>query len=119
MRAGVQMPAKVEILDMIEEGNRVAVRWQVTAIARNGNPYEGSCVAIYRFENGRRCSGTLAVTRYEGLKSLVLTKCPFRERQRAAFAAPRVRTHAPQPTFDERPPRVMRWTPPDGVCVPR
>ena len=53
MRAGVQMPAKVEILDMIEEGNRVAVRWQVTATARNGNPYEGSCVAIYRFENGR------------------------------------------------------------------
>jgi hypothetical protein len=29
------------------------VRWQVTAIARNGDPYEGSCVAIYRFENGR------------------------------------------------------------------
>ena len=53
MQAGVQMPAKVEILDMIEEGNRVAVRWQVTATARNGNPYEGSCVAIYRFENGR------------------------------------------------------------------
>jgi ketosteroid isomerase-like protein len=52
MRAGVQMPAKVEILDMIEEGNRVAVRWQVTATAHNGNPYEGSCVAIYRFENG-------------------------------------------------------------------
>ena len=53
MRAGVQMPAKVEILDMIEEGNRVAVRWQVTATAGNGNPYEGSCVAICRFANGR------------------------------------------------------------------
>ena len=53
MRAGVQTPAKVEILDMIEQGDRVAVRWQVTATARNGNPYEGSCVAIYRFENGR------------------------------------------------------------------
>jgi hypothetical protein len=39
------MPAKVEILDMIEEGNRVAVRWQVSATARNSNPYEGSCVA--------------------------------------------------------------------------
>jgi ketosteroid isomerase-like protein len=38
---------------MIEEGDRVAVRWQVTATAHNGNPYEGSCVAIYRFENGR------------------------------------------------------------------
>jgi hypothetical protein len=32
---------------------RVAVRWQVTATAHNGNPYEGSCVALYRFENGR------------------------------------------------------------------
>jgi hypothetical protein len=30
-----------------------SVRWQVTAIARNGDPYEGSCVAIYCFENGR------------------------------------------------------------------
>ena len=52
MRAGVQTPVKVEILDMIQEGDRVAVRWQVTATADN-NPYEGSCVAIYRFENGR------------------------------------------------------------------
>jgi ketosteroid isomerase-like protein len=51
MRAGTQTPAKVEILDMIEEGDRVAVRWQV--IAENDNPYEGSCVAIYRFDNGR------------------------------------------------------------------
>ena len=51
MRAGIRTPAKVEILDMIEEGDRVAVRWQVTP--RNDNPYEGSCVAIYRFENGR------------------------------------------------------------------
>ena len=38
MRAGVQTPAKVEILDMIQEGDRVAVRWQVTATAHNGNP---------------------------------------------------------------------------------
>jgi len=51
MPAGVQTPAKVEILDMIQEGDRVAVRWQVNPIA--DNPYEGSCVAIYRFENGR------------------------------------------------------------------
>jgi len=51
IRAGVKTPAKVEILDMIEEGDRVAVRWQVSPIA--DNPYEGSCVAIYRFENGR------------------------------------------------------------------
>ena len=53
MRAGLKTPINVEILDMIEEGDRVAVRWQVTATAHNGNPYEGSCVAIYRFENGR------------------------------------------------------------------
>jgi ketosteroid isomerase-like protein len=53
VRAGVQTPAKVEILDMIEEDDRVAVRWQVTATTYNGSPYEGSCVAIYRFENGR------------------------------------------------------------------
>ena len=53
MRAGVQTPAKVEILDILQEGDRVAVRWQVTATAHNGDPYEGSCVAIYRFENGR------------------------------------------------------------------
>jgi ketosteroid isomerase-like protein len=53
MRAAVQTPVKVEVLDMIEEGDRVAVRWQVTATADNGNLYEGSCVAIYRFENGR------------------------------------------------------------------
>src|SRR6516165_12115443 len=46
MPAGVQTPAKVEILDMIQEGDRVAVRWQVNPIA--DNPYEGSCVAIYR-----------------------------------------------------------------------
>ena len=52
-RAELRTPVNVEILDMIEEGDRVAVRWQVTATAHNGNPYEGSCVAIYRFENGR------------------------------------------------------------------
>ena len=53
MRAGVQAPPKVEILDMIQEGDRVAVRWQVTTTAQNGDPYQGSCVAIYRFQNGR------------------------------------------------------------------
>ena len=37
---------------MIEEGDRVAVRWQVTA-AYDGKPFEQSIMAIYRFENGR------------------------------------------------------------------
>ena len=39
MPAGVQTPAKVEILDMIQEGDRVAVRWQVNPIA--DNPMKG------------------------------------------------------------------------------
>jgi ketosteroid isomerase-like protein len=42
----------VEILDMIEEGDRVAVRWQVTG-TYDGKPFERSIMAIYRFENGR------------------------------------------------------------------
>lgn len=53
LRAGVRAPAKIEILDTVEEGDRVAVRWQVTATSDDGNPYEGSCVAIYRFVGGR------------------------------------------------------------------
>ena len=45
-------PIKLEILDLIEEGNRVAVRWQLTA-TYNGEPFEQSILAIYRFEDGR------------------------------------------------------------------
>jgi predicted SnoaL-like aldol condensation-catalyzing enzyme len=45
-------PIKLEILDMIEEDDRVAVRWQLTAIYK-GEPFEQSIMAIYRFENGR------------------------------------------------------------------
>ena len=41
-----------EILDMIEEGDRVAVRWQLTA-SYDGRSFEQSILAIYRFENGR------------------------------------------------------------------
>jgi len=37
---------------MIEEGDRVAVRWQLTA-TYEGRPFEQSIMAIYRFENGR------------------------------------------------------------------
>jgi len=50
MRAGLKTPINVEILDMIEEGDRVAVRWQLTATCDDGKPYERS---IYRFEQGR------------------------------------------------------------------
>jgi len=53
MRAGLKTPLKVEILDMIEEGDRMAVRWQLTATDYDGKPYERSIMAIYRFENGR------------------------------------------------------------------
>jgi ketosteroid isomerase-like protein len=53
MRAGLKTPINVEILDMIEEDDRVAVRWQLTATYDDGKPYERSIMAIYRFENGR------------------------------------------------------------------
>ena len=50
----------VEIVDknlesycMIEEGDRVAVRCQLTATNYDGKPCERSIMAIYRFENGR------------------------------------------------------------------
>ena len=45
-------PIKLEILDMIEEGDRVAVRWQLIA-THKGEPFEQSILAIYRFEKGR------------------------------------------------------------------
>jgi len=53
IRAGLKTPIKVEILDMIEEGDRVAVRWQLSATYDDDKPYERSIMAIYRFENGR------------------------------------------------------------------
>jgi len=40
-------PTKLEALDLIEEANRVAVRWQLTATYKS-EPLEG-----YRFEDGR------------------------------------------------------------------
>jgi ketosteroid isomerase-like protein len=42
----------LEILDMVEEGDRVAVRWQLTA-TYDGKPFEQSIMAIYRFEGSR------------------------------------------------------------------
>ena len=55
MRARVRIltpPIRLKILDMIEEGDRVAVRWQLNAMY-GGEPFEQSIMAIYRFENGR------------------------------------------------------------------
>jgi ketosteroid isomerase-like protein len=37
---------------MVEEGDRVAVRWQLTA-AYDGKPFQSSIMEIYRFEEGR------------------------------------------------------------------
>ena len=45
-------PINLEILDMIEDCDRVAVRWQLTATYQ-GEPFEQSIMAIYRFEAGR------------------------------------------------------------------
>lgn len=55
MRARLRVlspPIKLDILDMIEEGDRVAVRRQLTA-TYEGKPFEQSILAIYRFEDGR------------------------------------------------------------------
>jgi len=43
----------LELYCMIEEGDRVAVRCQLTATNYDGKPCERSIMAIYRFEDGR------------------------------------------------------------------
>jgi len=43
--------ARVEALDMVEEGDRVAVRWLFSATLE-GEGRQLSAVAIYRFSNG-------------------------------------------------------------------
>jgi ketosteroid isomerase-like protein len=45
-------PVNFAILDMIEEGDRVAVRWQLSA-THHGEPLNLAMIAIYRFEDGR------------------------------------------------------------------
>ena len=42
---------RVEALDMVEEGDRVAVRWLFSA-TQEGDARQMSCVAIYRFTDG-------------------------------------------------------------------
>lgn len=42
---------QVEALDMVEEGDRVAVRWLFSAM-QEGDTRQMSCVAIYRFTDG-------------------------------------------------------------------
>ena len=41
----------IEICDMVEEDDKIAVRWRAAA-KRDGNPVTGSIVAIYRFVGG-------------------------------------------------------------------
>ena len=67
--AGLKTPINVEILDMIEEGDRVAVRWQLTATCDDGKPYEQSIMAIYRFENGRIAEDWGVSSRHPGLET--------------------------------------------------
>ena len=45
-------PVRFEALDMIEEEDRVAVRWELSA-TWEGKPFEEAILAIYRFVDGR------------------------------------------------------------------
>jgi ketosteroid isomerase-like protein len=45
-------PVQFTALDMVEEGDRVAVRWQLSAFY-NGEPLQLAPMAIYRFQDGR------------------------------------------------------------------
>jgi predicted ester cyclase len=44
--------ARIDVLDMVEEGDKVAVRW-IFAGKKDGRPVYLSAVAIYRFEGDR------------------------------------------------------------------
>jgi ketosteroid isomerase-like protein len=44
--------ARLDVLDMVEEGDRVAVRWLFTGV-KAGEPVHMSVIAIYRFKEGR------------------------------------------------------------------
>jgi predicted ester cyclase len=43
---------KMEIVDMMEESDRVCVRWSVSG-TKDGKPAAAALIAIYRFEGGR------------------------------------------------------------------
>lgn len=44
--------ARIDVLDMVEEGNKVAVRWLFSG-KKDGRPVYLSAVAIYRFDGDR------------------------------------------------------------------
>ena len=52
LRTFVVPEARLEVLDMVEEGDRVAVRWQFSGV-KDGHPVVVPCIAIYRFVDGR------------------------------------------------------------------
>ncbi len=43
---------RLDILDMVEEGDRVCVRWSFSGL-RDGAKITASCMATYRFKDGR------------------------------------------------------------------
>lgn len=45
-------PIQVEVMDMIEDGDRVAVRWRLAA-THDGEPLHSAIMSMYRFEGGR------------------------------------------------------------------
>jgi ketosteroid isomerase-like protein len=52
LRTTLLPETQLQILDIVEEGDRVAVRWQFSGI-KDGQPVVMPCVAIYRFVDGR------------------------------------------------------------------
>ncbi len=53
--------AQVDTLDMVEEGDKVAVPW-IFSGKKDGSPVHLSAVAIYRFEGERHCHVNLSRT---------------------------------------------------------
>jgi uncharacterized glyoxalase superfamily protein PhnB len=49
--AALAADRRLEIVDAIEQADRVAVRWSITG-TNAGDPFRYSCVAIYRFRDG-------------------------------------------------------------------
>ena len=52
LRTAVVPEARLAVLDMVEEGDRVAVRWQFSGV-KDGQSVVVPCIAIYRFVDGR------------------------------------------------------------------
>jgi ketosteroid isomerase-like protein len=52
LRTAILSETQLEIMDMVEEGDRVAVRWLFSGV-KDGKPAVVPCIAIYRFVAGR------------------------------------------------------------------